>query len=113
MPDNSNTDLNTVSTFDLAFNLATGKYDEKRKFEALSIIREREEGKAIPIGVIRKPKTKLPLKGSKTEKIWKLLSAGKTPTETYQTLKHKGEVISPSEVYRVGKDYWPDRFVKQ
>lgn len=116
MTESPNIDLNSLSTFDIAFNLATGQYDEKTKFIALSIIREREAGKILPLvnqPVIRKAKTKPPLKGSKAEKIWKLLNSGKTATETYQILKNKNEVISPSEVYRVGKDYWPELFIKQ
>jgi len=55
----------------------------------------------------------LPLKGSKAEKIYNLLKQNIEATEVYRILKREGTKISPSEVYRVGRDYWPEKFIKQ
>src|SRR5690242_13288291 len=114
-------ELNKLSTYDLAFNLATGRFDAEEKLEVLNIIKQREENstKSISIkdnlnGSVKKPKTTPPLKGSKAERIYNLLKEGKTASEVYQIMnkgKKKPYVYHP-EIYRVGKDYFPERFVK-
>lgn len=106
-------ELNNLSTFDLAFNLATGKYNEKDKFEALAIIKSRDqnEGKTprqtssnTPSSKASKPKIKKkPLKGSKAEKIQALIDEGKTAREIYDALTKKKVKVYYPEIYRLIK----------
>lgn len=94
-------DFDLLSTFDLAFNLATGKYSELEKFEALQIIKERDLKQARNLTVVpEERKIKVPLKGSKAEKILKLVDSGKTAKEIYDLLNSKGIKVYYPEIYR-------------
>lgn len=113
MTDNPPTlNLRDLSTFDLAFNLAQGLYDEKQKFQVLSIIREREAGivtETASAKAVRPPKP--PLKGSKAEKILTLLTEGKSPKDVFESLnKKKANSVYYPEIYRVAKTYFPDQY---
>ena len=103
-PSNNFTEL---STFDLAFNLATGKYSEKEKFEILEIIKSREGNSPEAKQAKEKPATKVkpPLPGSKAEKIYNLLKSGKEVKEVYEMLKKKKLIIYYPEIYRIKRDY--------
>jgi hypothetical protein len=119
------TDLSTLTTFDLAFNLATGIYSETEKLEALRIIKDRER-KAVEKGKShseeatptspasfpthsRKGKIKLPKTGSKTEVIYTLLNGGSAQvSDVYNELKKKGVKVFKPEIYRVAKLYYPE-----
>lgn len=128
-------DLESLSTFDLAFNIALGKYDPDQKMQALSIIKERDTNnnlkrgrkpkaaKVIPVQAAPQPvvenksnvppaKTKLPLEGSKSEKIYLLLKDNKTVKQVGKELLAQGVKTTPSEIYRVGRQYWPEKFYK-
>jgi hypothetical protein len=119
METNNHDDLKSLSTFDIAFNLATGQYDEKQKFEALAIIRERDtknisiQSNPQRVNGSSKPKTtKPPLKGSKAEKIFNLLDSGKTVKDVYEMLNKKNTTVYYPEIYRIAKMYWPEVYQK-
>lgn len=107
--------LQDLSTFDLAFNLATGVYNEQQKFEALKIIRSRDtktpivETVSVNNAVEEKitnqviTQNKKPLKGSKAEKIQKLIDTGKTAKEIYEKLNNSGTKVYYPEIYRLMK----------
>jgi hypothetical protein len=107
--------LENLTTFELAFNLATGKYSEGEKLEVLRIIQDRDikkrystsgsseaEGGSSPSNEKQK---KAPLKGSKAEKIYRLGLEGRTPQECYEALTKKGTTVYYPEIYRVFKRY--------
>ena len=109
----SKTNLETLTNYKLVLNLAAGLYSKEEIFAVLSIIEGRESGTPFTEETkvnIKKAKERAPIKGSKAEKIYNLLLSGKTPSETYQLLKAKNVKISPSEVYRVARSYWPDTY---
>jgi hypothetical protein len=109
------TDFHDMTTFELAFNLATGKYGEAEKFEALKVIQERDQRDRDHYlnpspnnqsgNVSEKAAIKPPLKGSKSEKIYKLAMEGKTPQECFEILNKKGTTVYYPEIYRVFKRY--------
>jgi hypothetical protein len=109
-----NKNLSDLTTFDLAFNLASGIYNEQEKFEVLKIIKDRElnvkdvsvESKEKIINNPNKAK-KPPLPGSKAEKIQKLLNAGKTAKEILESLNKKGIKVYYPEIYRLRKSSEP------
>lgn len=111
----SSINLNELTTFDLAFNLATGKYDEKDKFEALSIIKSREQSSSLsasqqPVATELNKAKKPPLAGSKAEKILKMVNDGKSAKQIYESLnKTKGVTVYYPEIYRVIKTYKPTK----
>ena len=115
-----NQKLLDLSTFDLAFNLASGTYNEQEKFEVLKIIKEREinpnknlkrdveEANTTEESSYQKIKSKKPpLPGSKAEKIQKMLDAGKTPKEILEILKKKNIKVHYPEIYRLKKKSEP------
>lgn len=98
--------LEQLTTFDLAFNLATGKYTEEEKFIALDIIRSRDIKGTTAASSSPKPKIKKkPLEGSKAEKILSLHKQGKSPKEIGEILKKKKIIAYPAEIYRVINNY--------
>jgi hypothetical protein len=100
--------LQDLSTFDLAFNLAQGKYSEQEKFDALSIIKSREDKSATNASIrpIKVKTNKKPLKGSKAEKILNLYESGvNTAKEIQDALKKKKINAYFPEIYRVLKNY--------
>lgn len=104
-------DFNSMTTFDLAFNLATGQYSEAEKFEVLKVIRSREikldeysEGSRTS-NESEKINTRPPLKGSKSEKIYKIGLKGKSPQECFEIFSREGTTIYLPEIYRVYKRY--------
>ena len=108
-------DFVRMTTFELAFNLATGKYTEHEKFEALKVIQERDAtAKEVYLdnsSNVRQPEfykektAKPPLKGSKSEKIFNLAMEGKSPQEAFEILNKKGNKVYYPEIYRVYKRY--------
>lgn len=104
-------ELKELSTFDLAFNLARGIYDEASKFIALQIIKERElEGEEVkPVKTQKQEKVKLPLKGSKSFEIYTLLEKGKEPPEVKEALEKMKFTVYYPEIYRIRKKYFPER----
>jgi IS30 family transposase len=109
--------LYSLTTFELAMKLATGQFSEQEKFIALDIIysREKKDGSIFeaPKDVSITKKSKPPLPGSKTEKIYNLLAEGKSPKQVMETLKKKKVTVYFPEIYRVGKIYFPDKFAKK
>lgn len=129
-------DLSNLTTFDLAFNLATGKYNAEEKMEALAIIKDRDLNKVSKdvgstnytkffpnntpqpslneIKSYNQPtKSKPPLEGSKSKKIHSLLMEGKTVKQVGDELRKQGAKTTPSEIYRVAKNYWPEKYNKK
>lgn len=113
--------LESMSTFDLALKLARQELEtEFERTEALLIIQKRElkpkEESTISSDTkdgIVKTMTKPPLKGSKTEKIYNLFKEGKTPVEVYDILTSKKITVYYPEIYRVQREYFPDRVKKK
>lgn len=105
--------LASLSTYDLAFNLATGKYNDSEKLYVLDIIRQRgntggssiKANPAPPIPIALTSKIKLPAEGSKSEKIYKLFKDGKSPSEIKALLKKQKITTYDAEIYRVKKKY--------
>jgi|GEM_PF-4896379 len=104
--------LQHLSTFDLFFNMASGKYSDAEKMEILNIIKEREDNTKPTIVTASKPGivkqyniTKPPLPGSKAEKIKKLLDEGKSANQVFLELKKKKVKIYKAEIYRIIKNF--------
>lgn len=111
----------TLSTFQLAFGLATGKFSESEKLEVLGVIEQREPTRSYKNDQaivdnstnttaqahreVTPKKTKRPLPGSKAAKILTLLEMGKTPGEVVEALEKKKVNIYAAEVYRLKKNY--------
>jgi hypothetical protein len=101
-------ELNLLTTFDLAFNLATGKYNESDKFTALEIIKDRsvDQHTGTPTTNLPKKSKKKPLKGSKAEKILQLYDSGvNSATDIFNALKKKKIKAYYPEIYRVLRKY--------
>src|SRR4051812_30918109 len=111
--------LKSMSTFDLAYKLAMGEFtSEVERFNALLIIKDRDSNQqnndvSIDANVITKKSVKPPMKGSKTEKIFNLFKEGKTPVEVYDVLTNQKVNVYHPEIYRVQRDYFPERVKKK
>ncbi len=107
--------LNDQSNFELAFQLATSAFTGEEKLQALEIIRLRDVGGTTQPGIPsaelsnnppnNKPEVRPPLKGSKAEKIKKLLEDGKTPKEIEIKIQKGGGKVTPGEIYTIKKRY--------
>jgi hypothetical protein len=101
-------DLKNLTTFDLAFNLATGTYKtEEEKFAVLGIIKSRENTANATATATTNKKVKLkkaPLKGSKAEKIQQLIDKGKSPKDIYDIMNDK----KASHIKKWPKTYFPE-----
>lgn len=96
------TELNKLTTFDLAFNIATGKYKtEEEKFTALDIIKSRENNtSATLVSATKKIKPKkVPLKGSKAELIQKLIDKGMSAKEIFDYMNDKKNKLKWKKTY--------------
>jgi hypothetical protein len=107
--------LRAMSTYDLSFRLAFNQFEsELERTLALTIIQERDfKPKEPDVESTETKAVKPPLKGSKTEKIYNLFQEGKTPAEIYDVLTKKKVVVYYPEIYRVQREYFPDRVKKK
>jgi hypothetical protein len=110
--------LNEMSTYDLSFRLAFNQFEtEIERAIALQIIQLRDFKPKEPDNTDTVDNTlktsKPPLKGSKTEKIFNLFNEGKTPVEIHEALTKKKITVYYPEIYRVQRDYFPDRVKKK
>lgn len=105
--------LETLTTMELAFGLATQEFSDVDKLRVLSIINQREKGKkgySYPITpdeldsmdkILDHSKILTFKKGSKSETINKLLNEGKTVPQIFIEM-NKGELkTTNSEIYRI------------
>jgi hypothetical protein len=97
------TEMNKLTTFDLAFNLATGKYKtEEEKFAVLEIIKGRDATNVVTAALSPRKKVapkKAPLKGSKAEKIQELINKGKTAREIFDYMNDKKNKLKWKKTY--------------
>ena len=101
----NNRDFKEKSTFDLAFGLASLKYNEAEKFEVLTIIRERQGNDSAIVEEKKQPKSAISRRpGSKSEMISQLLNDKKTAKQIYDLLNKKGTKLNGKQV----KVYFPE-----
>jgi hypothetical protein len=107
-------DFEKMSTFEIAFDLATGKLNEFEKLQALNVIRNRDKNPQISENKKSQKEAapssdnlavKPPLKGSKTEMIYNLALEGRSVLECYYAIKGQGFKVHLPEIYRVFKKY--------
>lgn len=103
-------EFESMTSFDLAFNIAMKKYEHDDMMLALDVIKGRDV--RLPEKQVNKSheekintKRKLPLKGSKAERIYKLALEGKTPQQCFEILQKGKQPIYQAEIYRVFKNY--------
>lgn len=96
------TELTKLTTFDLAFNLATGKFKtEEDKFIALDIIKSREANPttAGSTGKVKDRNKKPPLKGSKAEYIQKLIDKKMSAKDIFDFMNDKKNKLKWKKTY--------------
>lgn len=108
MDNNTTTNFTSLSTYDLAFNLALNRYNGDEKLRALDVIKSREPGAAVRT-IEKEIKPVLPPANPKTKafKIYQLLKDGKTPMQVELELKKMRPSIKAyaAEIYRVKNKY--------